>query len=143
MVNMSAGMSTINTVLKAGTTASALTQLCKIKSYPQLGGEPESIETTDMEDKMQTFVPGVQSMSAMQFTANYDKEKFDGIKASSDKEQIYELDFGKDGADGKYCWKGQHSVFINEGAVNGLREMTISIMPSTEVYNKDAATQFA
>lgn len=74
---MSAGMSTINTVLKAGTTASALTQLCKIKSYPQLGGEPESIETTDMEDKMQTFAPGVQSMSAMQFTANYDKEKFD------------------------------------------------------------------
>ena len=140
---MSAGMSTINTVLKAGTTASALTQLCKIKSYPQLGGEPESIETTDMEDKMQTFVPGVQSMSAMQFAANYDKEKFDEIKASSDKEQIYELDFGKDGADGKYCWKGQHSVFINEGAVNGLREMTISIMPSTEVYNKDAATQFA
>lgn len=140
---MSAGMSTINTVLKAGTTASALTQLCKIKSYPQLGGEPESIETTDMEDKMQTFTPGVQSMSAMQFTANYDKEKFDEIKASSDKKQIYELDFGKDGADGKYCWKGQHSVFINEGAVNGLREMTISIMPSTEVYNKDAATQFA
>ena len=140
---MSAGMSTINTVLKAGTTASALTQLCKIKSYPQLGGEPESIETTDMEDKMQTFAPGVQSMSAKQFTANYDKEKFDEIKASSDKEQIYELDFGKDGADGKYCWKGQHSVFINEGAVNGLREMTISIMPSTEVYNKDAATQFA
>lgn len=140
---MSAGMSTINTVLKAGTTASALTQLCKIKSYPQLGGEPESIETTDMEDKMQTFAPGVQSMSAMQFTANYDKKKFDEIKASSDKEQIYELDFGKDGADGKYCWKGQHSVFINEGAVNGLREMTISIMPSTEVYNKDAATQFA
>ena len=132
---MSAGMSTINTVLKAGDTASALTQLCKIKSYPQLGGEPESIETTDMEDKM--------SMSAMQFTANYDKEKFDEIKASSDKEQIYELDFGKDGADGKYCWKGQHSVFVNEGAVNGLREMTISIMPSTEVYNKDAATQFA
>ena len=74
---------------------------------------------------------------------NYDKEKFDEIKASSDKEQIYELDFGKDGADGKYCWKGQHSVFINEGAVNGLREMTISIMPSTEVYNKDATTQFA
>ena len=51
----------------------------QIKSYPQLGGEPESIETTDMEDKMQTFVPGVQSMSAMQFTANYDKEKFDEI----------------------------------------------------------------
>lgn len=62
---MSAGMSTINTVLKAGATASALTQLCKIKSYPQLGGERETIETTDLEDNAQTFVPGVQSVSAM------------------------------------------------------------------------------
>ena len=54
---MSAGMSTINTVLKAGATASALAQLCKIKSYPQLGGERETIETTDLEDNAQTFVP--------------------------------------------------------------------------------------
>jgi len=79
---MSAGMSTINTVLKAGATASALAQLCKIKSYPQLGGERETIETTDLEDNAQTFVPGVQSVSAMQFTCNYDKEKFDAIKMS-------------------------------------------------------------
>lgn len=43
----------------------------------------------------------------------------------------------------KFSWKGQHDIFVNEGAVNGAREMTLSILPSTEVYNKDAATQFA
>lgn len=139
---MSDGRSTINTVLKAGTTATALAKLCKIKSYPQLGGEPESLETTDLEDVMQTFVPGVQSVSAMQFTANYDKTTFDKIKTNSNTEQIYELDFGDSGKDGKYCWKGQHNIFVNEGSVNGIREMTISILPSTEIYNQDAATQF-
>lgn len=51
--------STINTVLKTSTTSSGTyTQLCKIKSYPDLGGTPEQIETTDLEDTFQTFVPG-------------------------------------------------------------------------------------
>lgn len=139
---MSAGKSTINTVLKCGATASSLAKLCKIKSYPQLGGEPEQIETTDMEDVMQTFVPGVQSVSAMQFTANYDKDLYTTIKESSNKEQFYQLEFGKEGADGIFSWKGQHSVFVNEGAVNGAREMTISVTPSTEIENK-AATELS
>ena len=43
-------VSTIGTVLKAGTDKSSLAQLCKIKSYPDLGGAPEQLETTDLED---------------------------------------------------------------------------------------------
>ena len=35
---MAKAYSTIYTVLKYGTSAEALTQLCKIKSYPDLGG---------------------------------------------------------------------------------------------------------
>lgn len=49
-------ISTIGTILKFGTSAGSLTQLCKIKSFPQLGGEREQIEITDLEDEMQTFV---------------------------------------------------------------------------------------
>lgn len=140
---MSAGLSTIGTTLKAGATVAALKKLCKIKSYPQLGGEPEQIETTDLEDTQQTFVAGVQQVSSMQYTANYDKELFKSIDASANVEQFYELDFGTDGEDGMFSWKGMHSIFINEGAVNGAREMTITITPSTKVYPEAAATQFA
>ena len=68
-----------------------ITQLCKIKSYPQLGGERETIETTDMEDNAQTFVPGVQSVSAMQFTCNYDKAKYASIKETANTDQIMNL----------------------------------------------------
>lgn len=55
---MAKAYSTIHTVLKFGTTSSSLTQLCKIKSYPDLGGAPDTIESTDLEDTSQTFVPG-------------------------------------------------------------------------------------
>ena len=40
---------------------------------------------------------------------------------------------GKDGVDGVATWDGQHDVFINEGEVNGAREMTITVSPSTKI----------
>ena len=57
---MGVGISTIKTVLKSrehGTTGT-YAKLCNIKSYPQLGGAPENLETTDLEDTAQTFCPG-------------------------------------------------------------------------------------
>ena len=47
---------TIGTTLKFGTTANQLTELCKIKTTPQLNGEREQIESTDLTDTAQTFV---------------------------------------------------------------------------------------
>lgn len=47
---------TIGTILKFGTTVGSLTELCKIKSFPQLNGEREQIESTDLTDNAQTFV---------------------------------------------------------------------------------------
>lgn len=128
---MAGGRSTVNTVLKCGAEKASLAKLCRIKTYPQLGGEPEQLETTDMEDTMQTFVPGVQQVESMQFTANYEKTTYESVKKAADKEQYYQLEFGDAGVDGIFSWSGQHSVFVNEGEVNGVREMTITITPST------------
>ena len=47
---------TIGTTLKFGTTANSLSELCKIKTFPQLNGEREQIESTDLTDTSQTFV---------------------------------------------------------------------------------------
>ena len=41
------------------------------------------LETTDLEDEVQTFVPGVQTMEAMEFTANYTLEAYTAVKAKS------------------------------------------------------------
>lgn len=129
-------VSTINTVLKAGEAKASLAQLCKIKSYPDLGGSPEQIETTDLEDTMQTFVDGVQSVDTMEFTANYTKEAHEKVLESAGTEQKYQLEFGDAGADGIFSWSGTHSVRVSGGEVNGVREMVITCTPSSKIDNK-------
>lgn len=130
---MSAGFSTINTVLKVGTAANSVAAIGKIKSYPQLFGVPDALETTDLEDVMQTYVPGVQSNSSMEFTANWDASEFNSYKSKENTDLYFELDFGASGAQGKFTWQGRLAVSVNEGAVNGIREMTISVFPSTAI----------
>ena len=129
--------STINTVLKtSSTSAGTYTQLCKIKSYPDLGGAPENIETTDLEDTFQTFVPGVQSVDQLEFTANYNPTDYAAVLAAipaAGSELYYELDFGADGAQGKFQWSGTHAVRVTGGDVNAVREMVITIIPSSAI----------
>lgn len=131
-------VSTIGTVLETSTDGTTWEQLCKIKSYPQLGGAPEQLEITDMEDESQTFIPGVQSMDSMDFTANYTLDSYKSVKEKAGTALKYRLKMGADGKDGVATWEGQHSVYVNEGEVNGVREMTISVSPSTKIDIGDA-----
>jgi len=124
-------ISTIGTVLKFGTSANSLTELCKIKSFPQLGGEREQIEVTDLCDTAQTFVPGVQSVESMTFTANYLISTYTSLKTNALTDGYFELDFGAAG--GKATWEGQYDVYVNEGGVNDAVEMTIVVYPSTVI----------
>lgn len=121
----------IGTILKFGTTANSLSELCKIKSYPQLNGEREQIETTDLTDTSQTFVPGVQSVESMQFNANFTLTAYQSLKTNALTDGFFELDFASAGA--KATWEGQYDVYVQEGETNGLVEMTIVVYPSTVV----------
>ena len=123
---------TIGTILKFGTSANSLSELCKIKTFPQLNGEREQIESTDLTDSAQTFVPGVQSVENMQFTANFTTTAYTSLKTNALTDGYFELDFGGN-AGAKATWEGQYDVYVNEGEVNGLIEMTISVYPSTVV----------
>lgn len=122
---------TIGTILKFGTAVGSLTELCKIKSFPQLGGEREQIESTDLTDNFQTFEPGVQSVESMAFTCNFVVADYLTVKASAMTEGYFELDFGATG--GKATWQGKYDVYVNEGEVNGLIEYTLVCYPSTGI----------
>lgn len=139
---MSAGKNTINSVLKAGATAASIAQISKIKSYPEMFGVRQGLETTDLEDEFQTWIGGVgETPESLDFTFNHDMTAFAAYRALGD-DTVWELDFGTSGADGKFSWKGSCSVTINEGSVNGLREMTLHVYPSTEIKPEAAATAF-
>jgi hypothetical protein len=129
---------TIGTILKFGTSANSLSELCKIKTFPQLNGEREQIESTDLTDTSQTFVPGVQSVESMQFSANFTLAAYQSLKTNALTDGFFELDFASAGA--KATWEGQYDVYINEAEVNGLLEMTIVCYPSTVVTIAAAST---
>ena len=47
--------------------ASSWEKLIDIKSYPDLGGAPELLETTTLSDPMTTNIMGIQSLDALEF----------------------------------------------------------------------------
>lgn len=128
--------STINTTLNYGASASALTELCKIKSYPDLGGNPSMLEVTDLTDEMQTYIPGVKEVpDGLEFTANFTPTAYASVSASANTPGYYSVVFGTSGEDGygTFTFQGQHSVYVTGGDVNAVREMVITISPSTEI----------
>lgn len=99
-----------------------------IKDFPSILGQRSSLETTTLSDDAQTFIPGIRQQSeSFPFLANYESEVYAKINAMTD-EQDCKLTFG-DGSG--YSWKGKASASVNEGSVDSVLEMTISITPST------------
>lgn len=123
-----------------GGEGTTYTKLVDIKSFPDLGGTPEMLETTTMSDPMQTNILGIQSSDALEFTANYTKEDFAKIKALEGKENDYAVVFGDNGENGVYGWTGGISVFITGGEVNAVVDMTISCVASTPIEEIADAT---
>lgn len=125
--------STIGTMLEVSEDNTTWEKLCPIQSFPALGGAPEQIEVTDLEDEVQSFIPGVQSMDSMEFGANYTLEAYTAVKAKENTPLYYRIKLGRNGAAGTASWQGQHSVYVNEGEVNGAIAMTITVSPSTKI----------
>lgn len=119
-------MTTYKTSLKYGST-SPTTEVA-IKDFPSLLGKRNSLETTTLLDDAQTFVSGIRSQSeSFDFTANYDAEVYAEIN-SAEGIQKCSLTFS-DGSG--FTWDGYLSASVNEGSVDAVLEMTISIIPAT------------
>lgn len=117
-------------------------KLVDIKDFPDLGGAPEMLETTTLSDKMQTYIPGIQSNDALEFTCNYTKADFTALKALEGTTGSYAVWFGgtesggvltPDGSNGKFAFDGELSVHPVGGGVNEVVDMQVTIAPSTVI----------
>ena len=122
--------------------SAAWVKLVDIKDFPDLGGAPEMLETTTLSDGMQTYIPGIQSLDALEFTCNYTKEDYVKLKAMEGTEKEFAVWLGGSvsggvatptGSEGKFEFKGQISAFVVGGGVNEVVDMTVSIAPSTPI----------
>lgn len=99
-----------------------------IKDFPSILGQRSALETTTLSDDAQTYISGIrQQAESFAFLANYDPTKYAEINGISGAKEC-KLTFG-DGS--SYTWQGEASVSINEGSVDAVLEMTISVTPTT------------
>ena len=122
--------------------ASSWEKLIDIKSFPDLGGAPELLETTTLSDPMTTNIMGIQSLDALEFECNYTLADYTKLKEMEGEDKEFAVWLGgtetggvatPDGSDGKFEFQGQLSVYVNGGGVNEVVNMTVSIAASTPI----------
>lgn len=133
-------------LMNKSSTGSTYEKLIDIKDFPDLGGNPEMLETTTLSDAAQTYIPGIESVDGLEFTANYTKEDYTKLLALKGKDEQYAVWLGgtvsggvatPTGDNGKFNFSGQLSVVVNGGGVNEVVGMTITIAPSSAIVMAD------
>lgn len=133
-------INTISSFLMKGTgTPLVYSKLIDIKDYPDLIPAPENLDATTLTDHMRVYIPGVKDNGGnIEFTCNYSAADFNTIKAMEGAEADFAVWFGEnagtpDGHDGKFSFKGYPYVAKRGGGVNEVSEMTVGIIPTTEI----------
>lgn len=134
--------------IPSGTSAPTTYTAVSIKNFSDLGGEPETLETTDLSaKKFRTYIAGLQDLSNLTFTANWDKSVFadllDTSKAAGKKAWVIQFSDGSG-----FTWQGELTPYKTGGGVNEVNEMSLVITPNTELtfvkgtftYNESAGT---
>ena len=121
-------------------------KLIDITEFPDLGTDPEMLETTTLSDRMKTFIIGIEGSEAMNCVTNYDKAGYTALKALKNKKEGFAVWFGgteqedgsvtPTGTEGKFSFDGQLSVRVTGGGVNEVRKMNITIAPSSVIKDE-------
>lgn len=139
-------ISTYRTFLMVKGDGSNWTKVIDIKEFPDLGGAPEMLETTTLSDNMQTYIPGIQSLDALEFTANYTLADFKKLQSYKNVTKSYAVWFGGNeeggtltptGDNGKFEFDGQLDVYPVGAGTNEVVDMTITIAPATPIKLAD------
>ena len=129
-------------LMHKGSSDTAFSKLIDIKEFPDIGGDPELLETTTLSDAMQTFILGIQANEGLAFTANYTKSDYTTLNALAGKNEHYAIWFGAtvsnnvltpDGSNGKFSFDGELAVHVSGGGVNEVVDMAITIAPTTVI----------
>lgn len=137
-------MNTYMTFLMQSTNGTSYTDLVPIKDYPDFLNEINTIDVTNLQNANHTYIFGLGDTGGdMAFTANYTAADYQTVKALDDGTEKYlGLWFGGSesggtitptGVDGKWAFKGMVKVGIVGKGVDEAREMTIHVVPTTDM----------
>lgn len=127
-------------LMRAANGSTSFVKVTDITSIPDLGGAPDQIDVTTLSDLQTRNINGIQSVSALEFGAWYDKDVYLTLQAIATADQAktqsqldtYQVWFGENGVYGKFEWKGKLSVYVGAVESNAAVPMTITISDEGE-----------
>ena len=127
-------------LMRKANGGSTFTKFVDITSIPDLGGAPDQIDVTTLSDLQTRNINGIQSVSALEFGAWYDKDTYAALQTIAEADlaktqtqlDTYEVWFGDDGVHGKFEWQGKLSVYVGSVESNAAVPMTITISDEGE-----------
>jgi len=140
-------VSTKYTYLMEGVGTGTLTwsKLCDIVDYPDLHGDKNMLDSTDLSDGAQTQVEGVTGASTPKFRAHWQgKEWYTALEGKAGKSMNVAVWFGcddtgaPDGHDGKFAGVGVMSLKVLGKGVDEVRDVELTFAMS-EPFDKISA----
>ena len=137
-------MNTYMTFLMSSSNGTSYTDIVPIKDYPDFLNSVNTIDVTDLQKANNTYIFGLgDSGGDMAFTANYTAADYQTVKALDDGTEKYlAVWFGgtnsggtitPTGVDGKWSFKGMVKVGIVGKGVDEAREMSIHVVPTSDM----------
>lgn len=115
------------------TTSDTFNVIAPIVDYGDIGGDPETIDSTTLSDSTATNENGVQQQSAIPFTLQYDPAVYYKLKKMQDGGLKYQFALLKKQSGSLFYWYGTVSIKINGGGVNEIAQMTLTTSTSSVV----------
>lgn len=140
---MSTPTNTYQTYLMNSAEGTTWKNLCPVKETPDLGKTPDNLDATTLSDAAKQYIEDIlDSGGALEFTANYDPDDYEAILTHKGKVEHWAVWFGgketegivtPDGHLGKFEFTGTVTAYPKSRSVSAVSEMTIAIMPRSEI----------
>lgn len=113
------------------------TKIAGLQSFPDIGGAPDQIDITTLDDAMMHYMNGLKDAGSMEFTFLFDKEN----KSTSNYQVLCGLeDAGtavswevKLPSGTKFHWDGEVAVTLSGAGVNEALHFTANIGIATDI----------
>lgn len=115
-----------------GESMTTLEELCRIKDYPDLVGDPNLIDVTDLMDSQQSNIFGVATSDTLGFTANYTESAYKKVK--NDSGELKAGYYGLMLSDGTgWYWQGYHRTGVPGHSADEAVEFKVNVVNSGDV----------
>lgn len=110
-----------------------------LKGLPDFAENREQVETTILNSEVKTYIAGLKDFGSLEFTCNYNKEKYNDLKAIKDAQSVVSIKLS-DGTTIGYT-ASSLSLTINAASSGALMEMTVTTFIASDVDVNGVAAQ--